>query len=134
MNRRYEGALCKRGWKSQKISRKQSLNKKMAEAFHVKKSNGTNAKSHVLAGPGSTKVKHDPSMVCPCSPQVTNRARNMEGVITRSMTRLECSLSGTPPIWTYTTTRCPTQGGLLRIHSHASSFNHTKHRVKKNIN
>ena len=26
------------------------------------------------------RSKHDPSMVCPCSPQVTNRARNMEGV------------------------------------------------------
>ena len=41
---------------------------------------------------------------------------------TRSITRLVCSSCWTPPIGTYTTkARCPGEGGLLRIHSHASS-------------
>ena len=40
----------------------------------------------------------------------------------RSMTQLTRSPSGTPPLWTYTTKpRCPTDGGLLRIRSHAST-------------
>ena len=41
---------------------------------------------------------------------------------TRSQTQLAHGLFGTPPIWSYTKkTRCPKHGGLLRIHSHAST-------------
>ena len=63
-------------------------------------------------------------MVCPSRPHATNRARNMKAGSTRSGTQLVCSSSRTPPLWMYTTTtRCPTHGGLLRIHSHASTPN-----------
>jgi len=42
--------------------------------------------------------------------------------LARSRTQLAGSLFGTPPLRIYTmTTWCPTHGGLLRIHSHASA-------------
>ena len=71
-------------------------------------------------------ARHEFNMMPPWFALVDHKKSTGPGIWSqcraRSRTQLASSLSRTPPLWTYTMmTRCPKHGGLLRIHSHAST-------------
>ena len=72
-------------------------------------------------------------MVCPAADATEQGSEYGCSDQARSRTRPACRLFRTPPLRIYTMKpRCPTCGGLLRIHSHASTANTINQATKRN--
>ena len=73
-------------------------------------------------------------MVCPAADATEQGSEYGCSDQARSRTRPACRLFRTPPLRIYTMKpRCPTCGGLLRIHSHGSTANTINQATQRNV-